>query len=608
MDLLTDFKRIKPLLAAKDKRNLGILLVLMFFGAILEAVGLGAIPAVIAIMQDPQLLNRNELTQAYFPQMPEQATVELMVWLSLAFLGLLLFKGTFLTAVYYLQSRLLTGIQLRLSGRIFQAYQHAPYLWHLSHNTAQLQRNVLQTPNQIVTGWLFPLLDICLSAFMMLFIVGVMVLSTPLPSLWGILITGVGFLIVSRGFRNTLNEVGRTLYREGALGIQAIQQGLGAIVDVRTTRTENFFANVFAASRNRQRPFIIKRTTIQKSTPLCIEFLALAGLFVVVGIMIGTGTSLEDSIPVLALLGAATLRMKQISSRVANAYNTMQASRAALPELQDHWAELQELESAARTRSNKRGHIQAFEQLAVRDLVFTYPETPRPALDGVNLDLKRGESIALVGPTGCGKSTLVNILLGLIEPQEGRVEVNGCDIFCDLQGWRARTAYIPQTIFLCDGTLRENIAFGIEPDKVDEALLAQVIEMAQLKNFIDTLDLGIETRVGERGVRLSGGQRQRIGIARALYTQPDVLIMDEATSALDNRTEADLMETVNRLQQSITFIMIAHRLKTVENCQRLYFLQAGEVAAVGTYTELLRDCAAFQHYASVPEADSTCQS
>jgi ATP-binding cassette subfamily C protein len=248
-------------------------------------------------------------------------------------------------------------------------------------------------------------------------------------------------------------------------------------------------------------------------------------------------------------------------------------------------------------RSNGNGHDGGFERLELNDVVYTYPNVEDPAVNGVSLELKRSESIAFVGTTGCGKSTLVNLILGLLEPQSGAIRVNGSDIFSKLPAWRHFLGYIPQTIFLLDDSIRANIAFGIPPDEVSEEQLRLSLKSACLDMFVESLSEGIDTIVGERGVRLSGGQRQRIGIARALYFDPEVLVMDEATSALDNKTEAEVMQAIQNLKKGRTLIMVAHRLSTVEDCDRLYYLQKGELIAQGSYDELIKRSEAFRETA-----------
>jgi len=261
---------------------------------------------------------------------------------------------------------------------------------------------------------------------------------------------------------------------------------------------------------------------------------------------------------------------------------------------------LEEIEkrNTARQNLDAASICKTFDNLSLAAVSYTYPNTERPAVNNVSLNLKRGESIAFVGPTGCGKSTLVNLILGLLEPGSGTIKVNGVDIFSNLKGWRRLLGYIPQTIFLLDDTICANIAFGVPKDRVDKGLLQSVLQSACLDDFVETLPQGLDTVVGERGVLLSGGQRQRIGIARALYFQPEVLVMDEATSALDNKTEADVMTAIRNAKKDRTLIMVAHRLSTVEDCDRLYYFENGTIAACGNYRELLNTSVEFSEMAS----------
>jgi ATP-binding cassette subfamily C protein len=230
--------------------------------------------------------------------------------------------------------------------------------------------------------------------------------------------------------------------------------------------------------------------------------------------------------------------------------------------------------------------VQFEKAIRLSKITYLYPETDRPALRDIHLTIHKGESVAFVGSTGSGKSTLVNIILGLLQPQTGTVEVDGVDIHQNLRGWLDHVGYIPQTIVLLDTTIRRNVAFGLPDDAIDDTQLWTVLEAAQLADYVRSLPEGLDTVVGERGVRLSGGQRQRVGLARALYPNPDVLIMDEATSALDNETENHVMQALEALKGDRTIIMIAHRLSTIRGCDCLFFLKDGRIKAHGTYDEL----------------------
>jgi len=597
--LFTDISKLRILFFQKDKLRFAVLFILMFSGSFLEAVGIGIIPGFVAFLMKPSNLSKVSWLGEWTASLPDTPTLKLMIVASLLLIGFMVVKALFLSFVYYMQNRIVSGFRVRLSCRMFKAYQSAPYEWLLQRGTAELQRNILNDTNQVIIGIIMPVLDLVMAFFMVVFILIAMLLSTSPITLLGAIITGGGVVLVIRVFRKKLDNVGEVLRAEGKTIVQSIQQGFGALVDSRLTNSEGYLAECFRRSIALQAKMQITRGSIMKSTPLVIETVALAGLLLIFLIIIGDSGSFLDAIPVMSVLGVATIRLKQVAGRTASQFNALNASRAYIPNLIQDICMLDKLEQARRERSKVASSetIGAFKVLTLDQVTYAYPNTEVAAVHEISLELKRGESIAFVGSTGCGKSTLANLILGLLEPGAGSITVNGKDIFCYLDGWYRHLGYIPQSIFLLDDTIRSNVAFGVAEDRVDDRQLALALESARLNDFIESLPEGLDTVVGERGVRLSGGQRQRIGIARALYFNPEVLVMDEATSALDNKTEAEVMEAIQNLKVGRTLIMIAHRMSTVEACDRLYYFDAGKLIEQGTFAELKERSAAFRETA-----------
>lgn len=424
-------------------------------------------------------------------------------------------------------------------------------------------------------------------------IIAMLTLTAPGPALLGMIATAIGLYIVIRIFYRRLRLVGETL-RAGYLEmVKSVQQGFGALVDARIMGCESQLNKVYKDSLVRQARAKTLRMTIEKSTPYAIEAFAVFGLLIILFTLIKTADSLEAILPIIFLLGVATLRLKQLASSIAGAINKMNTGRVFIPGIVNDLQELTAVEHKRQNRitgSQKIGH---FHSLKLKNVTYAYPDTETNAVMDISLELNRGESIGFVGSTGCGKSTLVNLILGLFEPKSGHILVNGIDIYQDIPGWRAHLGYIPQSIYLLDDTIRANVAFGVPDNKIDEKRLWFALRSARMEEFIHSLPKGLDTIAGERGVRLSGGQRQRLGIARALYPDPEVLIMDEATAALDNKTEIEVMLAIQNLKRDRTLVMIAHRLSTVEDCDRLYFLRAGKIENNGTYEELKRSSRSF---------------
>jgi ABC-type multidrug transport system fused ATPase/permease subunit len=597
--MFKDIKQLSALLTRKEKWKFVILFCSMVIAALLEATAVGAVPGFIAFLMRPASLNEFSWLNQHLPSLPETATVPLVLWASGLLMGFIILKNLFLAGVYYLQARIVGRQQARLSDRMFRAYQTASYDWFLQRSSSELQRNIQQDTSVVLGGVVMPMLDLVLAAVMSLAVLAVMLVATPTSTLISIGIVGLGLVGLIRLARKQLEQVGKIQHRESRESIKAIQQGFGAFVDARIIGCEKYLAQVYKRSLFRQIRAGIRSMVINKINPSVIETIAIFGMLIVLLFIIQSGKTLQESLPTLSVIAVIMMRLKRIASQVAGNINRINQSRPYIPGL---IKDLHELHAMERQRSQKfvqAGTISDFQQLNIESIQYTYPNTERPALNGISLQLQKGESIAFVGSTGCGKSTLVNCILGLLHPQAGQIQVNGTDIHADPCGWRASLGYIPQSIFLIDDSLRANIAFGVPLKEIDPARIESALRSAALSEFVHSLEKGLDTLIGERGVRLSGGQRQRLGIARALYFNPQVLVMDEATSALDNQTETEVMQAIQNLKKDRTLIMIAHRLSTVEECDRLYFLDNGKIADVGSYRELIQQSAQFRAMATI---------
>jgi ATP-binding cassette subfamily C protein len=318
------------------------------------------------------------------------------------------------------------------------------------------------------------------------------------------------------------------------------------------------------------------------------------GILAVAGLLLFMGRSIESIAPTLALFGAALIRLKSCMNMIVSALTSLRYNSVAINPV---WSDINNLTESAPSPGTSGITKKLQNSININAVKYSYPGSDKPAIKNISLTIPRTSSIAFVGATGSGKTTLVDILLGLLKPDEGTILVDGVNINDNLNEWYRRIGYIPQFIYLLNDTIKNNIAFGLEDSEIEEKKLREAILTAQLENFVSSLPQGIDTIVGERGIRLSGGQRQRIGIARALYNNPEVLIMDEATSSLDNTTEDLLVKALEELKKDRTIIMIAHRLSTVKDCDKLYFIKEGKIIASGNYEKLLSTCDEFRKMA-----------
>lgn len=595
LSLLKDIQSIGKLLTQRERWKLALLFGLMLVAAVLEAIGIGAVPVFITFLMQPSKLSEYEPVGSLLPVLPDVPSMGHVVWASVLLLAFVLFKSLFLAGVYYIQSRIVSMQMARLSNRMFRAYQKAPYDWLLQRSTSDLIRNIQNDTMQVIMGVFMPVLEIVLAVALSISVVAVMILATPGSTLISMGIVGVGLFALIHLMRSQMLRIGIIQRTETQRSLQSIQQGFGAIVDARIIGCEDYLASVHRGSVMRSARAGAQRNVFIKSTPLAIEAIAVFGLLTVLYFIINSGESIQSSLPTLAVIGVALIRLKQMASKLAASANQINNARPYIPGLLRDIAELKELDCKQAELNSRERLISEFDSLKLEQVSYAYPNSEKPAVKGISLELEKGESVAFVGSTGCGKSTLVNIILGLLQPQEGQVLVNGMDIRKDPQGWRECLGYIPQSIFLLDDTIRANIAFGVAEEAVDEDQVMRSLECAAMDEFVQSLPDGLDTVIGERGVRLSGGQRQRLGIARTLYFDPQVLVMDEGTSALDNRTEIKVMQAIQNLKKNRALIMIAHRLSTVEESDRLYFLHCGCVQCFGSYKHLFRSSSLFRN-------------
>jgi len=472
-----------------------------------------------------------------------------------------------------MQMRFVFRVQEYLSHRLFSTYLEQAYSFFLQRNSAQLIRNVVNDINLLTYNAILPGL---LLATEMMVLCGFTILLLAFEPIGTILVAGpvalVAFVFHHVSGRSIVRW-GRAFHHHEGLRIQQLQQGLGGIKDIKMFGRESGFLEMYHAHNIASAQAGRLYQTLQHLPRLCLELLAVVALASLVLVTLTQGRTLSGILPTLGLFAAIAFRALPSVNRILTA---IQSLKYGLPVIETLVEELK-LPHKPSTQDDVTSRVDFCELLKVDNVTYTYPGSNVTVLHKVSIMVRAGESVGFVGPSGTGKTTLIDILTGLLKPSSGAVKVDGIDIESNLRGWQNQIGYVPQTVFLTDDTLRRNIAFGLAEHEIDEALVESAIRDAQLQDFVQALPEGLNTYVGERGVRLSGGQRQRIGIARALYHRPTVIILDEATSALDIPTEERVMAAVNALHGRKTILIVAHRFSTVQNCDRFYTLSEGQI-------------------------------
>lgn len=587
--LLASLNKLRQLFTRRDKIGFYVLLIGMIIGAGLETFSIATIPAFIAAAMSPEKIMQFEPAKAVLKFLGITTTQDILLWGSLALILIFLVKTLYLCLQYYMQIRYIQNRRFRLTRRMFTAYMNAPYQFHLARNSAELFRNTIQEVAQIMSGVVQPMINLTMQVLMMLAIFALLFVAQPLMAVVATGVIGVAGGGYQLWVKKKLRAYGREAQEHRTLMVKTVQEGLGVIKEIRVLHREKNFVQTFAFSLWRTIKAMRYQAVTNKITQPYMEFISVAGLLSIAIFLILMGREAKSIAPTLALFAVAFVRLKASVGQVVSEINRF---RFDVVSINPVYHDLKILENkkthGANTniKDNAPQRLQLSQKLSMEGVCYRYPDSKEYALKDIHFTLPRGHSIAFVGPTGAGKTTIADVILGLLEPEKGQITVDGKDIYPNLPAWQRNIGYIPQFIYLTDDTIRHNVALGLDDKEIDKEQLWQAIRAAQLESFVQTLPRGIETVIGEHGIRLSGGQRQRIGIARALYHNPDVLIMDEATSALDNVTERSVIQALDALKGDRTIVMIAHRLTTVQSCDTLYFMKNGQIESFGNYSEL----------------------
>lgn len=591
--MLTTIKKILYLLPPGDKLKLAILFVMMLIGALVEVVGIGVIPAFIAIVAAPDTVLGIDQLKPIWTLLGIENRGDILVFGAIVLIVVFVFKNAYLIFYNYIKARYINSRYKIISSSLFNKYMSAPYEFHLSRNTAVLLRNVTQETRHLAGQVMTPLLKLMKDSILAIAIFTALIIVEPLITIGVFLLIGTGGGLFLRLIKAKTRALGKRAQNDRALMIKAVNEGLGGFKDARVLKREAWFYSTFLKHVKSYSLSQTYREVAAMAGKPVIETIAVSGMLLITMFLYWQGRGLEAVIPVLALFATATVRLMPAVQGIASEITTLRYySHVVEPVYNDTVALVQEnaaIDFSNEVKGKRENQLFKFEkEICFDNVSYNYPGADLEAVCNVSMSIQKGTAVGIVGSSGAGKTTLVDLSLGLLKPQQGVIMVDEKDIHSDISSWQRTVGYIPQFIFLSDNTIKRNIAFGLPDDKIDEEKLFSAIEAAQLLVFVQGLPDGVDTIIGERGTRLSGGQRQRVGIARALYHNPQVLIMDEATSSLDNLTEKYVVDAIERLKGDRTVIIIAHRLTTVQNCDILYFMDGGFIVDSGSYHDLLK--------------------
>ena len=577
-------KKIFKILNRHQRSRVYLLLVMILIGAVMETVGVSAILPLVSAVTDPTIIQSNEKFKFVSDLLGITDPKMFVLAMAIALIVIYIIKNIYLIVLNVAQNHFSTNNQSRISVRLTKCYIEQSFLFHSAHNVADLDRNatrdvssfmyVLSNILQLITETL-----VCLMLTIFLMITDVFTTSLM------IVILSVFILFFFAVVRKRLRRFGEeSRIFEGERN-KYFLEAFGGIKEVKAASSETFFVERYKNACNGYALMEQKRLTLSFIPRPLMESMCICGLLLFMSIKIVLGADVNSFIPVMSVFAVAAIRMLPSFNRVSGYLSSIMFYKSSVDALYE------DLQQAAVYEKENKAKVQteieiANEDIVVDNMTFYYPAKPEKViLDKVSLTIPRNKSVAFVGPSGAGKTTLADLILGVLEPQEGKVTVGGVDILSHSKSWHHKIGYIPQSTFLMDDSIRSNVAFGIPEDEINDQKVWEALEAAQLSEFVKSQPEKIYSNIGDRGVKISGGQRQRIGIARALYNKPDVIVLDEATSALDNDTEKAVMDAIYGLAGKKTMIIIAHRLTTIKNCDIIYEVKDGRVDKVN-YDEI----------------------
>lgn len=570
---LNDIPRVWNILPDSKKLKAVYLLSFMALGMLLEMLSIGLILPVLTVLTDVSLIEEYPHIHSYLMKIGNPSQTVLLVIAICLLVVIYIVKNSYLAFLAWVQSKFIYDTQAEMATSLFSKYLSQPYTFHLQRNSAELINNLQVELNLFITYVLSPGL-LLIAEILVIF--GLMTLLFYFEPFGSLVVISFFFLIGILYRMITIKRIkkwGEVRHKEEGLRMKYAQEGLAGIKDTKLYGLEKFFLKRYQDKSILSLDMSQKNMFIHNLTRLWLELLAILGIAILFFSMLYQGKTIHEIIPIIGLFAAVSFRLMPSMSRVVTSFNYLNFGNALI--------KLMENELKATTNQNvvdeKINKYSFHSDIALKDIEFIYPGCEDNAIKNITIHIPKGKMVGFIGESGSGKSTLADIITGLISPTKGLLLIDGKNIESNIRSWQKNIGYVPQSVYLTDDTLRNNIAFGIPEHEIDDASILRCINVAQLNTTVNNLALGPETILGERGVKLSGGQRQRVALARSLYHEPDVLVLDEATSALDNDTEKDVMNAIEQLHGKKTIIIIAHRLSTIQSCDIVYEFKSGKL-------------------------------
>ena len=579
-----DFETIRKAWAVypkQSKRRVPFVMLLGILGTAVEAFGIGLVIPVMTTMSKASPGNSGSVLQPLFNFFGIQSVGTMVGVAVLSIVVAFMVKNAYqLFYSWYIQ-RFSNFSSQQLSSMLFRSFLRRPYTFHLQRNSSELLNTVQQEVGMtlgIVTSTTGLLKELLLGGSVAV----LMFITEPVAAASTLVILILGSILYTKVTKPRIAYFGQQRQRIQAPLMRYLLQGFGGVKEIQVLGRSEDFASQYEKQNVVVQEAGLRYSLVRQIGPMWTELLAMSGLTVVVWVMVWQGRAPDRIIPLLGLFVIATWRFVPSINNVINLVNSLSYSKPAVESLYNEFEYIKKQNEIVKTQAVFTDKIE------MRNLTFSYANTLAPSLRDVNIVVRKGETVGFIGPSGAGKSTLVDVILGLLPPSSGELLVDDINMHEHNIEWQSTIGYVAQAIYLTDDTIRRNVAFGIAENEIDDVALERALKSAQLWEFVQGLPDKTHSIVGERGIRVSGGQRQRIGIARALYHEPQVLVLDEATSSLDIETETEVMSAIRALQGFKTILIVAHRLSTVQHCDRVYKIEDATIVGEGTLEELTK--------------------
>lgn len=586
--ILDILKKLNYIINSKQKRKLVFVYIVAFIGSMWELLGVASIIPFLTTVMTPEKAEEQWYSALVTEMFGATDPIERMTILGLIMIVIYIVKNVYLMFSTYVQASFSTGVQKDLSVRLTRTYLGSSYLFHLDHNSSILIRSVNQDVAGVF-GMFFYLFRIVSELFTLASISLLIIILDPVMAISLVLILGSCMLLLIFGLKKLMKFFSRQEQNCEGRMLQYLTQAFNGIKEILVKNRQKYFVDAFEEASTTNARATKINYFLNSITTNIYEMVCICGFLAIVIIRLRVVDDIGEFVTKLGTVALAAFRLFPSMGRLTTNTNGMIYNRVRLDYVYENLKEIEnDEEYVTRLKEDKDERLGFEKDLEIKDIEWRYPTGQEDVLNGAGFVINKGESIALIGPSGAGKTTMADVILGLLKPQKGNVLLDGVDVYEHPSAWSKVIGYVPQAVYLTDDTIRSNVAFGIDEKDIDEERVWQALEEAQLADYIRKQPEGLDTMVGERGVRLSGGQRQRIAIARALYDNPQILVLDEATSALDNETETAVMEAIDSLQGSKTMIIVAHRLSTIRNCNKIYEISGGK-ATLRDKEEVLKE-------------------